>query len=244
MKSIILAAGYATRLYPLTLNTPKPLLRIGGQTILGRLIDDIDRFPEIDSHIIVTNHKFADQFRQWASEQNYTKPITVIDDGTTDNENRLGAVRDLLLALDTLPADDDILLLAADNILDFSLRSLIDDFAANHRSLIMCYHEPRLERLQRTGVIQIDPTGRVTLMQEKPAEPVSEWAVPPFYLYSRADLPLIRTAVDAGCNPDAPGSLARHLVPLTHLRAHHMPGTRLDIGSLDTYRAALAQYGE
>ena len=93
MKNIVIAAGYATRLGELTKNFPKPLLKIGENTILGRMLDDIDRIPEIDEHIIITNHKFAGIFEEWAAEQRYSKPITIVDDGTETNETRLGAVR-------------------------------------------------------------------------------------------------------------------------------------------------------
>ena len=128
MKNIVIAAGYATRLYPLTENFPKPLLKIGERSILGRMLDDIDTLPEIDGHIIVTNHRFAHVFKEWLCTVSYTKPVTIIDDGTETNETRLGAVRDLLLALERCNVDDDIMVLAADNILEFSLRGFVDFF--------------------------------------------------------------------------------------------------------------------
>lgn len=238
MKTIIIAAGYATRLYPLTENFPKPLLKVGGSTILDRLMEDIDRIPGIDGHIIVTNHRFAHIFGEWKAKADYGKPITIIDDGTTDNDNRLGAVRDLLLALDRCGVDDDIMVLAADNILGFSLRGFVDFFRDRGTSVIMCHREPELGKLQRTGVIAVDGNMRVLEMQEKPEKPVSNWAVPPFYIYSRNDLPLIRECMDHGCGHDAPGNLARYLTGVTTLHAWPMPGPRLDIGSMDSYREA------
>lgn len=121
MKNIVIAAGYATRLYSLTENFPKPLLEIGNSTILGRLLDDIDKIDDIDEHIIVTNHKFVGHFEKWAAEYKMSKPVRIIDDGTETNETRLGAVKDLLLAIDSCNVDDDMMVVAADNILDFSL---------------------------------------------------------------------------------------------------------------------------
>lgn len=242
MKNIIIAAGYATRLYPLTENFPKPLLKIGERSILGRMLDDIDPLPEIDSHIIVTNHKFAPIFEEWLRTVSYTKPITIIDDGTESNETRLGAVRDLLLALDRCNVDDDIMVLAADNILEFSLRGFIDFFKAKETSVIMCHHEPELRRLQRTGVIAVDDHMKVLEMQEKPEKPVSNWAVPPFYIYSRADLPLIRECLSHGCGYDAPGNLAHYLADVSTLHAWQMPAGRFDIGSLDSYREAQERF--
>lgn len=243
MKNIVIAAGYATRLYPLTENFPKPLLKVGGSTILGRLLDDVDLLPEIDSHIIVTNHKFAPVFEEWARTADYTKPITVIDDGTETNETRLGAVRDLLLAIDRCGVDDDIMVLAADNILEFPLRGFVDFFRDKGTSVIMCHREPELRRLQRTGVIDVDGSMRVLLMQEKPERPVSHWAVPPFYIYSRRDLPLIRECLEHGCGHDAPGNLARYLSEVSTLHAWPMPAGRFDIGSLDSYREAQERFG-
>lgn len=243
MKNIVIAAGYATRLYPLTENFPKPLLKIGDRSILERMLDDIDKIPEIEGHVIVTNHKFAPIFEQWLNEVDYTKPIEIIDDGTETNETRLGAVRDLLLAIERESIDDDIMVMAADNILDFSFKGFVDYFNEVGTSVIMCYHEPELKRLQRTGVISVDDNMRVLEMQEKPAEPVSELAVPPFYIYSRRDLPLIRDCMAHGCGFDAPGNLAHYLADATTLHAWMMPGSRYDIGSLDSLEEARQKFG-
>ena len=239
MKTIVIAAGYATRLYPLTENFPKPLLEIGKSTILDRLLDDIDTIPEVDGHIVVTNHKFAGIFRKWAEKR---PNVTILDDGTSTNETRLGAVRDLILALETFGIDEDILVVAADNILDFSLRGFVEEFRRRGTSMIMCYHEPEIYKLQRTGVIEVDESMRVLQMQEKPQVPVSHWAVPPFYIYRREDLPLIRASISGGCGFDAPGNLAHYLVDRTPVHAWPMPGGRFDIGSLDTYEEARRRY--
>lgn len=245
MKTIVLAAGYATRLYPLTENFPKPLLEIGNNTILGRMLDDIDTIPEISEHIIVTNHKFASIFRDWVAarqESRKTKPIYVLDDGSITNENRLGAVRDLLLALMDFDICEDILVVAADNILEFSFRGFVEAFKEKKTSMIMCHHEPEIYKLQRTGVIEVDADMKVLQMQEKPAVPVSHWAVPPFYIYRKEDLPLVRGSIAHGCGSDAPGNLAHYLADRTTLHAWPMPGGRFDIGSLDTYEEAKQKY--
>lgn len=242
MKNIILAAGYATRLYPLTENFPKPLLKIGGSTILGRLIKDIDTIEGIDAHIIVTNHKFAEHFKKWAEETVTKHPIYIVDDGSTTNDNRLGAVKDLLLAIEQAHIEDDILVAAADNILDFSLQGFVNFFKEKRASCIMCHHEPSLKALQRTGVIAVDDDWKVEEMQEKPEKPVSNWAVPPFYVYARKDLPLIKTAMQNGCGFDAPGNLAHFLVDKTDVYAWQMTGKRFDIGSLDSYESAKKKF--
>ena len=244
MKNIVIAAGYATRLYPLTENFPKPLLEIGGSTILGRLIADIDSIEDIDEHIIVTNHKFAGHFEHWAFGLQAVKPIRILDDGTETNEGRLGAVCDLLLALERCRIEDDLLVIAADNILDFSFRGFIDYFKEKQTSLIMCHHEPELKRLQRTGVIAVDEAMRVLEMQEKPECPVSHWAVPPFYIYRKEDLPLIKDCLNQGCGKDAPGNLAHYLCEHTPMHAWVMPGHRYDIGTLDSYYEAQELFGK
>ena len=239
MKTIVLAAGYATRLYPLTENFPKPLLEIGNNTILGRLLDDIDTIPEVTEHIVVTNGKFAGIFDEWAKNRSRVK---VLSDNTFTNDTRLGAVRDLILAIDTYRLNEDLLVVAADNILDFSFRGFVEAFKEKGTSMIMCHHEPEIYKLQRTGVIEVDADFRVLQMQEKPEVPVSHWAVPPFYIYRREDLPLIKGAIADGCGFDAPGNLAHYLVERTTIHAWPMPGGRFDIGSLDTYEEAKVKY--
>lgn len=242
MKNIVIAAGYATRLYPLTENFPKPLLKVGSRNILERMLDDIDALPEIDAHIIVTNHRFAPIFEEWLAGTSYTKPVTIIDDGTETNETRLGAVRDLLLAIERCKIDDDIMVVAADNILEFSMRGFVDYFKEKATSVIMCHHEPELKKLQRTGVIAVDGDMKVLEMQEKPENPVSNWAVPPFYIYSKADLPLIVDCMNHGCGFDAPGNLAHYLADASTLHAWPMPAGRFDIGSLDSYKEAQERF--
>ena len=265
MKNIVIAAGYATRLGELTKNFPKPLLKIGENTILGRMLDDIDRIPEIDEHIIITNHKFAPIFAQWAKDQGqrelvegeatsdlrpqtsdrrWVKPITIVDDGTETNETRLGAVCDLLYAMDMLHIDDDMLVVAADNLLFFSFQEFVDFAKEKQTSCIMCHEQPSIEKLQRTGVVELAENMRVLGMEEKPQVPKSHWAVPPFYIYLKKDMDLVRHSVENGCGKDAPGNLAHYMVEHTTMHAWSMSAGRFDIGSLDTYYEAVEKYGK
>jgi glucose-1-phosphate thymidylyltransferase len=253
MKNIVIAAGYATRLGELTKNFPKPLLKIGNNTILGRMLDDIDTIPEIDEHIIITNHKFAHIFEDWRNERLSVpsgsaarKPITIIDDGTETNDTRLGAVCDLLFAMDKLSINDDLLVVAADNLLFFSFREFVKFAQQKQTSCIMCHEQPSIEKLQRTGVVELDANNRVLGMEEKPQVPKSHWAVPPFYIYLKKDLDLVRHSVENGCGKDAPGNLAHYMVDHTTMHAWPMSAGRFDIGSLDTYYEAceLAREGK
>ena len=298
MINIVIAAGYATRLGELTKNFPKPLLEIGKTTILGRMLDDIDRIPQITEHVIVTNHKFAHIFEEWAAKQTYTKPIRIIDDGTDTNETRLGAVCDLILAinaldlrpltfdqnspygedggsqpinaldlrpltfdqnsplerteamvLNSLPQGGgqegapDLLVVAADNILHFSFQEFVDYAYEKQTSCIMCHEQPSIEKLQRTGVVVLDENNKVLNMEEKPQEPKSHWAVPPFYIYMAKDILLILDSINNGCGKDAPGNLAHYMVDHTTMHAWPMSAGRFDIGSLDTYEEAKRIYG-
>ena len=247
MKNIVIAAGYATRLGELTKNFPKPLLKIGDSTILGRMLDDIDTIPEIDEHIIVTNHRFASIFEDWANEQHYTKKITVIDDGTSTNVTRLGAVRDLQYAIEMAGVNDDMLVVAADNLLFFSFKGFVDFAKEKGTPCIMCHKQSSREKLQRTGVVVLDENNKVLNMEEKPQEPKSTWAVPPFYIYKKENIDMIMHAIENGCGFDAPGNLAHYMVDNVTMHAWPMVGTgenlRFDIGSLDTYKEACEKYG-
>ena len=244
MKNIVIAAGYATRLGELTKNFPKPLLKIGEKSILGRMLDDIDQIPEIDEHIIITNHKFAHIFEEWKQKEGrWQKPITIVDDGTETNDTRLGAVCDLLYAMDKLSIDDDLLVVAADNLLFFSFSEFVKFAQEKGTSCIMCHEQPSIEKLQRTGVVELDDNMKVLGMEEKPQVPKSHWAVPPFYIYMKKDLGLVRHSVENGCGKDAPGNLAHYMVEHTTMHAWPMSAGRFDIGSLDTYEEAKKKYG-
>ena len=232
MKCLILAAGYATRLYPLTENFPKPLLKVGDKTILDWLVDDLG--DAVDGFVVISNHKFAGHFRRWAEASPW--PIEVVDDGTSTNETRLGAVCDIQFAIDALGIREDVMVIAGDNVLDFSLRRFTDYARQKGTSCIMRYYEPDPARLSKSGVVEIDAEDRVLRMEEKPAEPKSPWCCPPFYYYTAADAARIAEGIAQGCATDAPGSYIAWLCSRSPVHAMEMPGRRYDIGSLDSYR--------
>ena len=240
MKCLILAAGYATRLYPLTENFPKPLLEVGNKTILDWLIDDIDSCGAIDEYVVISNHKFYHHFQAWAESNPH--PITVIDDGTSDNETRLGAVCDIQYAIDKLDLDDDMLVIAGDNLLDFSLTKFIAYAKEKQTSCIMRYYEAESARLSKSGVVSIDEQDKILFMEEKPAEPKSNWCAPPFYYYTKEDAKLVKRGIEAGCGIDAPGSFIAWLCGQTTVHAMEMPGKRYDIGNLESYQSVQKEY--
>ncbi len=233
MKCLILAAGYATRLYPLTENFPKPLLKVGGRAILDYLVDDIASAGLVDEFIVISNHKFAGHFREWAAAS--AAPITVLDDGTSTNETRLGAVKDIQFAIDALGIDDDLLVIAGDNLLDFSLRDFIGYAAEKGTSCIMRYFENDEARLHKCGIVEIDENDLILGMEEKPSEPKSHWCCPPFYFYVREDARRVAEGIGSGCGIDAPGSFIAWLSGRVPVHAMEMPGHRFDIGDLASY---------
>ncbi len=240
MKCLILAAGYATRLYPLTENFPKPLLEVAGKPILDWLIDDLERDGRIEEYYVVTNHKFAGIFEKWAASH---RAVTIVDDGTESNETRLGAVRDIRFTIDRCGIDDDLLVMAGDNLLDFSLSGFVRYAKEKGASCVMRYFEPEAARLRRSGVAELGPGDRLLSMAEKPENPASHWCVPAFYCFTAADLRLVRPAIDeGGCGTDAPGSFIAWLCRQTQVFAWEMPGHRYDIGTLAGYEQIRRTY--
>ena len=240
MKCIILAAGYATRLYPLTENFPKPLLKVGEKTILDWLIDDIDTLGLVDEYVVISNHKFAHHFDAWAKEK--SQKITVVDDGTESNETRLGAVKDIQFAVEKLGLDDEMLVIAGDNVLDFSLTKFISYAKEKGTSCMMRYYEASEERLKKCGVVTVDESDLVLDMTEKPECPASHWCCPPFYFYTKEDAKLVEKGIAAGCGTDAPGSYAAWLCKKKKVHAMEMPGRRYDIGNLESYEKVQKEY--
>ncbi len=240
MKCLVLAAGYATRLYPLTENFPKPLLDVKEKTILDWMVDDIDTCGLVDQYIVVSNHKFVHHFEKWAEGKKQN--IIVLDDGTSTNETRLGAVKDIHFAIDELKLDDDLLIIAGDNVLDFSLVKFIQYAQEKKTSCIMRYFEPNLQRLQKSGVLVVENDGLVINMQEKPEKPLSTWCCPPFYYIVKKDVPLVAKGIEAGCGTDAPGSFIAWLYKKVRVYAMRMPGQRYDIGTLESYEQIKNEY--
>ena len=231
MKCVILAAGYATRLYPLTENFPKPLLAVGEKTILDWLLDDIETSGEVDEYSVISNHKFARHFEAWAKTKPYK--ITVVDDGTETNETRLGAVCDIEYTIRKQRLDDDLLVIAGDNVLDFSLTKFISYCKEKQTSCVMRYYEPSEKKLLKCGVLTVDENDLVTAMTEKS---------PTFYYYTKADAGRVRDGIAAGCGTDAPGSYIAWLCGQTAVHAMEMPGSRYDIGNLESYENVKKEY--
>lgn len=197
MICVLLAAGYATRMYPLTENFPKPLLEIKGKTILDWMVDDLATSGKIDRYVVISNHKFIAHFEKWVSvKRSQGFNIDLLDDGSTSNDNRLGAVKDIEFAVESLGLDDDLLVLAGDNVMDFSFNSFVSYFGVKKTTCIMRYRVPGLKGPCKFGVCTINSSDKVLNMVEKPQVPESEWAVPPFYIYKKSDLGLFKKGIE------------------------------------------------
>jgi len=241
MKLIILAAGYATRLYPLTLDRPKPLLKVAGKPMVEHVLDNLADIKEIDHVYVVTNHKFAEHFRRWAEEYGADKTgvgFTIIDDGSTDDSNKLGAIGDLNLVLTRGKIDDDIIVVAGDNLFSESL----EDFARFAREkgapVLAVYDVGDLEEIKKYNSIEVDGDGRITFFEEKPAHPKSTLTGIALYYYPKSALPLIRQYIEGGNNPDQPGRLVQWMYQRTPFHTWKVPGIWYDIGSKENLEEA------
>lgn len=240
MKCLILAAGYATRLYPLTEKFPKPLLTVGDKTILDWLVNDIDEAGLVDEYVVISNHKFAHHFQEWAKTRRQI--VTIVDDGTNSNETRLGAVKDIQFAIDQLALDDDMLVIAGDNVLNFSLTRFIAYAKEKQTSCIMRYYEADEKKLLKCGVVTVDGNDKILNMTEKSPTPTTHWCCPPFYYYTKEAAKLVQKGIDSGCGIDAPGSFIAWLCQQTAVHAMEMPGKRYDIGNLESYEKVKSEY--
>jgi glucose-1-phosphate thymidylyltransferase len=238
MKALILAAGYATRLYPLTRDFPKPLLEVGGQTILDHLLAQMAGIPGLAQIVLVTNHRFFSFFERWKQGRHFPRPVVLLDDGTTGNEDRLGAVGDLRFALEHGELNEDLLVAAADNLLRFPLAEFVQAFHARPAAHICVHQVADPERRRRTGIAVLGPDQRVLEFAEKPREPRTDWGVPPLYLFPRATLPRIGAYLDAGGSPEAPGHFLEWLCRIEPVYAYRISGSILDIGTPQSLEAA------
>jgi glucose-1-phosphate thymidylyltransferase len=234
VKALVLAAGYATRLYPLTLDKPKALLEVGGKPMLDRVLEAVLPMG-VDGTIVVTNSKFAPHFEDWAGGRD---GITVLDDGTTSNDDRLGAIGDIGFVIDRLGLDEELVVVAGDNLFGGDLSG----FAAYGREVdapVIAVHDiGDLESMREYNQIEIDSEGRIVFFEEKPERARTTMAGVALYYYPRHTLPLVREYLAEGQNPDQPGRLVQWLYPRTPVYTWRLPGEWHDIGSAETLQAA------
>lgn len=244
MKALVLAAGYATRLYPLTVERPKALLPLAGSTILDLLVDKLEELDGLDEILIVSNRKFCAAFQEWLAGRRSPKRIRILDDGTTSEENRLGAIGDIQWTLEHTGLNDDLFVVAGDNVFGFGLQGFVEYFRCVERDCILVKEVDDPEELRRIGVVELDGEGRVLSFEEKPAVPRSRIGVYAMYLYRRETLPLFRQYLTEGNRPDAPSHFPEWLYRRREIRAYPAEGDIEDIGTQEAYREALAKLGD
>ena len=245
MKAIILAAGYATRLYPLTKNMPKALLEIAGRPMLDWFVENVVQTGRVDGAVIVSNHRYYDRFCAWAERARERWPrfaIEVLDDGTRGEDERLGAVGDIRFALEKAGIDEDVMVAASDNFITFPLDGLFADYAAHGRDTLIACHMADENDRRNMAIATLDADRRVVRLAEKPDEPETDIAVYAIYIYRRDTLPLIARFLDEGNNGDSPGRFPAWLYSRREMRVWFFPGECIDIGTHAHLEAIRARF--
>ena len=247
MKLIVLAAGYATRLHPLTLDQPKPLLLVAGKPMMEHVLDNLMPIDEIDEIYIVTNAKFVAHFQSWADEYktgDRVRPITIINDGSTDDSNKLGAIGDMNLVIEQANISDDIIVVGGDNLFSESLESFGDYCREHNAPVTGVYDVGDLNEIKKYNSIEIDAQDRITYFEEKPAQPQSTLTGIALYYYPGSVLPLIKQYIADGNNPDQPGRLVQWLYQRVSFYVWRVPGIWFDVGSKETLAEANRIYSQ
>jgi glucose-1-phosphate thymidylyltransferase len=234
VKAVILAAGYATRLYPLTLDRPKALLPVGGRPMVEHLLERLAEVDGLDEIYLVTNSKFAGVFREWAAAAGRGAGVRIVDDGTSDEKSRLGAIGDLDLTIRERAIDDDLLVLAGDNLFSESLAPFAEFGREKGAPALGVYDVGDLDAIRRYNAIELDSDDRVTFFEEKPERPRSTLTGIALYFYPRSSLGLVREYLEGGNNPDQPGRFVEWLYPREPVYAWRVPGRWFDVGSKET----------
>jgi len=244
MKALILAAGYATRLYPLTLNKAKPLLPIGGRTMIDRVVDNIITVEDVDAIYVVTNQKFTEQFEKWAQDEKRQVPVSVINDKTLSNDDRLGAIGDIGLSIKDARVNDDLLVVAGDNLFDFKLSDFVNFARAKSPyPSIAVYDVKDKEQASLYGILEIDNDAKVIDFEEKPKEPKSTLASTCIYYFPKSKLGLVSKYLTSGKKKDAPGNYIKWLAENEGVYAYAFQEAWYDIGSKASYEEVKKIYG-
>lgn len=233
MKCIFLCAGYATRLFPLTENFPKALLKIGGRPLLDYILDEVNSLDEIDEIFLVTNAKYTPHFESWANEKKNIKPITVINDGTYTNDDRLGAIGDINFTIEKCGIKDDVLIIAGDNLFTFKLKDFVDFYKTKKSPSVCVREEEDINLLKRVGVALLDDENKILDFEEKPSEPKSKYAVYAEYIYPKEVLPVFKEYLQEGNSNDAPGNFVAYIYKKMPTYAYAFKGECYDVGTHD-----------
>ncbi len=241
MNVLILAAGYATRLYPLTLNKAKPLLEVAGKPMIEWVLDNLTPLPDLETIYVVTNSKFAKDFQEWAADYTSRHPKMnpkIINDGSTSDSDKLGAIGDINLVVTREQLNDkDLIVVAGDNLFSEPLDGFVEK-ARRSKVTLATYDVGDLEAVKKYSNITVDENGIITQFEEKPNKPQNTLAGIALYYYSRETIPLLTTYTAAGNNPDQPGRFIQWLYPRVPVQTYQIKGTWFDIGSKETLEEA------
>lgn len=242
MKCILLCAGYATRLFPLTENFPKALLDIEeGKPLLDYTMDQINEIDQIDEIFLITNNRYYNHFLEW-SKKYKKKPIKVFNDNTSSNDDRLGAIGDIQYTINNAKIDDDLIIIAGDNLFDYPLKDVIDYYNTK-KSAIVCGKElDNIEQLKKFAVAILDNSDKITNLEEKPANPKSNIAIYATYIYPKNIVQLIRTYLEEGNNPDAPGYFVEYLYKHKDVFVYRFSGNCYDVGTFEQLEVVRNKY--
>ena len=244
MKILVLTAGYATRLYPLTLNTPKPLLKVGGKPMIDRILEKCACQAGVDGIYVVTNGKFFDSFKAWAEKADYKAKISVINDNTFTNETRLGAIKDIELAADRMNIDDDLLVVAGDNLFEFDIKKLIGFGKKNSDGITIALYDIKdIGSASRYGVVSVDKANLVTDFEEKPKAPKSTLVSTGVYFIPKGKVATIKKYISSpGTKPDQPGYYISWMAKFDKVYGLAFREDWYDIGDIESYRKADEEY--
>ncbi|MBN1872163.1 MAG: nucleotidyltransferase family protein [Candidatus Omnitrophica bacterium] len=243
MKALILAAGYATRLYPLTINTPKPLLPIGGKPIIDYIMDKLEKVDDLDEVYVVTNERFYQRFVDWSRNHATSKKITPINDRTLTNEERLGAIGDIQLVLDETRLKDDLIIIAGDNLFSFQMSNFLK-FAKSHAPYcsIVLHNIGSREEARKYGVVEIKSSNRLISFAEKPANPGSALVAICLYYLTKEKLGRVKEYLSQSKHKDAPGNYISWLVQNDEVYGFIFDEEWYDIGDKTIYERIKDSY--
>lgn len=243
MEAIILAAGYSTRLYPLTENTPKPLLSIAGKPMIEHIIRKLEQIDILNKIFIVTNDKFEQHFKKWLGNFDSGKKFEIINDGTKSNEERLGAVGDVHHAIQSKNLDDDLIVVAGDNLFEMSLKDAANFFRKRKANVVVLHDVKDFELARHYGIVEVD-RGIVVSFEEKPLSPKSTLASTGIYLFPKKTIPLIKKYIAQGNNPDKTGSFIEWLYKRDNVHTYVTNKKWYDIGTIEQLNKADKYYKE
>lgn len=241
IEAIVLAAGYATRLYPLTENTPKPLLKVAGRPIIEHIIKKLEQIDIINKIYVVTNDKFEQHFTNWLRKYDAKKPIEIINDGTKSNEDRLGALGDVHYNINLKIIDEDIIVVAGDNLFELSLVDAVNFFKKRKSNVIVLHDVKDFELAKHYGIVDVS-NNLVVNFEEKPISPKSTLASTGIYLFPKKTISLIKKYIAQGNNPDKTGNFIEWLYKRDIVYSYVTDKKWYDIGNVEQLEKANKYY--